>query len=214
MFHSAAGVLRLDRMRLVVLLSGSGSNFQTLVDAVAAGDLDIDIVAVGSDVPDAYGLTRAKNADIETFVVDYNTYDSRTAWTAALAATVSNYAPDIVLSSGLMRIVGEEFITQFDGRFINTHPALLPAFPGAHAVRDALDAGVLVTGTTLHIVDAGVDTGPILDQRAVTIAPDDDESSLHAKIKVAERQMLVENLTLLATGTTPKDLIPPYAKPR
>ncbi|HEY4557279.1 MAG TPA: phosphoribosylglycinamide formyltransferase [Enteractinococcus sp.] len=201
-------------MRLVVLLSGSGSNFQTLIDAVAADELDVDIVAAGSDVPDAYGLTRAKTAGIETFVVDYSAYESRAAWTSALADTVAQYQPDLVLSSGLMRIVGEEFITRFAGRFLNTHPALLPAFPGAHAVRDALRAGVVITGTTLHLVDAGVDTGPILDQRAVPIDPNDDEASLHNKIKVAERQMLLDNLAVLATGTTPVQLIPPYAKPR
>lgn len=201
-------------MRLVVLLSGSGSNFQALIDAVAADELDIDIVAAGSDVPDAYGLTRAHNAGIDTFVVNYADYESRTAWTTALAATVTDCAPDLVLSSGLMRIVGEEFITRFAGRFINTHPALLPAFPGAHAVTDALAAGVVVTGTTLHIVDAGVDTGPILDQRAVPIDADDDADSLHEKIKLAERQMLLDNLAVLAAGTTPEELIPPYAKPR
>lgn len=207
-------VLRLDGMRLVVLLSGSGSNFQTIIDAVAAHQLPVDIVAAGSDVPHAYGLTRAQDAEIETFVVDYAAYTSRADWTATLADAVASYNPDVVLSSGLMRIVGEEFINRFAGRFINTHPALLPAFPGAHAVTDALDAGVVVTGTTLHIVDAGVDTGPILDQRAVPIAPDDDADSLHEKIKVAERQMLLDNLALLATGTTPVELIPPYAKPR
>lgn len=201
-------------MRLVVLLSGSGSNFQTLIDAVAAHQLPIDIVAAGSDVPDAYGLTRAHTAGIETFVVDYAAYESRAAWTTALADTVASYTPDVVLSSGLMRIVGNEFIDRFAGRFINTHPALLPSFPGAHAVTDALAAGVVITGTTLHIVDAGVDTGPILDQRAVPIARDDDADSLHEKIKVAERQMLLDNLAVLATGTTPVQLIPPYAKPR
>jgi phosphoribosylglycinamide formyltransferase-1 len=201
-------------MRLVVLLSGSGSNFQTLIDAVAAGQLPITIVAAGSDVPDAYGLTRAKTAGIETFVVDYAAYESRAAWTSALADAVADYTPDLILSSGLMRIVGTEFIERFAGRFINTHPALLPAFPGAHAVSDALDAGVVITGTTLHIVDAGVDTGPILDQRAVPIARDDDVASLHEKIKVAERQMLIDNLAKLATGMTPAELIPRYAKPR
>lgn len=201
-------------MRLVVLLSGSGSNFQTLIDAVAADELDVDIVAVGSDVADAYGLIRAQTAGIETFVVDYQAHPSRAAWTTALADAVETYRPDVVLSSGLMRIVGPAFIDRFDGRFINTHPALLPSFPGAHAVTDALDAGVIVTGTTLHIVDSGVDTGPILDQRVVTITPDDDEASLHERIKVAERQMLVENLRLLAAGATPVELIAPYAKPR
>lgn len=201
-------------MRLVVLLSGSGSNFQAVIDAVATGDLDLDIVAAGSDVHDAYGLIRAQQADIPTFVVDYQAYDSRGAWTAALAKTVAAYQPDVILSSGLMRIVGESFIERFAGRFINTHPALLPAFPGARAVADALAAGVVVTGTTLHLVDAGVDTGPILDQRAVTIAADDDEARLHENIKRAERQMLLENLAVLATGTPPMALIRSYAKPR
>lgn len=201
-------------MRMVVLLSGSGSNFQTIIDAVASGDLALEIAAAGSDNPAAYGLTRAQTAGIETFVVDYSAYASRAAWTTALAETVATYTPDIVLSSGLMRIVGKEFIDQFAGRFINTHPALLPAFPGAHAVADALAAGVVVTGTTLHLVDAGVDTGPILDQRAVRIDRDDSEASLHEKIKVAERQMLLENLAVLAGGTTPQTLIRTYAKPR
>lgn len=201
-------------MRLVVLLSGSGSNFQAVIDAVAAGELDVDIVAAGSDVPDAYGLTRAQAAGIPTFVVDYHAHENRSAWTQALAATVAQYQPDVVLSSGLMRIVGEAFIDQFAGRFINTHPALLPSFPGAHAVADALAAGVVITGTTLHLVDAGVDTGPILDQRAVTIAVDDDEASLHEKIKGAERGMLLETLGVLANGTAPESLIRAYAKPR
>lgn len=201
-------------MRLVVLLSGSGSNFQTVIDAVAAGELDIDIVAAGADNHAAYGLTRAKTAGIETFVVDYQTSGSRQAWTTGLTHAVAAYNPDVVLSSGLMRIVGPEFIDHFDGKFLNTHPALLPAFPGAHAVKDALAAGVVVTGTTLHLVDTGVDTGPILDQRAVTIDTDDNETSLHEKIKVAERRMLVDNLAALATGTTPRELIRPYAKPR
>lgn len=201
-------------MRLVVLLSGSGSNFQAIIDAVAAGELDVDIVAAGSDVHDAYGLTRAKTAHIPTFVVDYHVYDSRSAWSVALADAVAAYQPDAVLSSGLMRIVGEAFIDRFAGQFINTHPALLPAFPGARAVADALAAGVVVTGTTLHLVDAGVDTGPILDQRAVTISADDDESRLHEKIKLVERQMLLDNLAELATGTPPAALIRSYAKPR
>lgn len=201
-------------MRMVVLLSGSGSNFQTIIDAVASGDLGLEIVAAGSDNPAAYGLTRAQTAGIETFVVDYSAYTSRAVWTTALAETVATYTPDIVLSSGLMRIVGQEFIDRFAGRFINTHPALLPAFPGAHAVSEALAAGVVVTGTTLHLVDAGVDTGPILDQRAVRIDRDDSEASLHEKIKMAERQMLLENLAVLAGGTTPQTLIRTYAKPR
>src|SRR5699024_2667690 len=123
-------------MRLVVLLSGSGSNFQAVIDAVATGDLDLDIVAAGSDVHDAYGLIRAQQADIPTFVVDYEACDSRGAWTGALAQTVAAYEPDVILASGLMCRVGEACIARFGGRFINTQPARLPAFPGGRAGAD------------------------------------------------------------------------------
>lgn len=197
-------------MRIVVLLSGSGSNFQAVLDAVSSGQLDLTIAAVGSDTPDAYGLTRAEQAGIDTFVVNYPDYPSRAAWTSALLATVNEYAPDVVVSSGLMRIVGEEFITAYTGRFINTHPALLPAFPGADGVGDALAYGVKITGCTLHLVDAGVDTGPIMDQRPVEIFPDDDADSLHERIKVVERAMLIEALATMASGVQPTDMVAPY----
>lgn len=189
-------------MRIVILLSGSGSNAQSIFDAVSAGTLDVEIAAVGSDKPDAYGLQRAQEARVETFVVDYADYLSRTAWTAALTETVLSYAPDYVLSSGLMRIVGAEFIQRFEGRFLNTHPALLPAFPGAHGVRDAFEYGVKVAGTTLHLVDTGVDTGQILDQRVVRIRPDDDVDSLHQRIKVEERTMILDALNALSAGSS------------
>ena len=184
-------------MRIVILLSGSGSNAQAVFDAVSSGALPIQISAVGSDTPDAYGLVRARDAGLETFVLDYADYPNRTAWTVALSDAVAGYDPDLVLSSGLMRIVGPEFIDRFAGRFINTHPALLPSFPGAHGVRDALAAGVKITGTTLHLVDAGVDTGRILDQRAVRIHPGEDEAALHERIKVEERAMVLDALTAL-----------------
>lgn len=184
-------------MRIVILLSGSGSNAQVVFDAVSSGALPIQISAVGSDTPDAYGLVRARDAGLETFVLDYADYPNRTAWTVALSDAVAGYDPDLVLSSGLMRIVGPEFIDRFAGRFINTHPALLPSFPGAHGVRDALAAGVKITGTTLHLVDAGVDTGRILDQRAVRIHPGEDEAALHERIKVEERAMVLDALTAL-----------------
>lgn len=187
-------------MRLVVLLSGSGSNFQAVLDAAAAGRLpDVQIVAVGSDVPDAYGLTRAHQAGLETFVVDWSDHPDRAAWTHALKETVDSYTPDYVLSSGLMRIVGEEFVDAYTGRFLNTHPALLPSFPGAHAVRDAMAYGVKITGTTLHEVDAGVDTGRILEQRAVAVEHADTEETLHERIKVAERAMIIDALERLST---------------
>lgn len=196
-------------MRIVILLSGSGSNAQAVFDAVSSGALPIQISAVGSDTPDAYGLVRARDAGLETFVLDYADYPNRSAWTVALSDAVAEYDPDLVLSSGLMRIVGSEFIDRFAGRFVNTHPALLPSFPGAHGVRDALAAGVKITGTTLHLVDAGVDTGRILDQRAVRIHPGESEAELHERIKVEERAMVLDALAALhrARQSTPDAMI-------
>ncbi|MFC7403183.1 phosphoribosylglycinamide formyltransferase [Citricoccus sp. GCM10030269] len=195
-------------MRIVALVSGSGSNLQAVIDAVAAGTLDVEIAAVGTDRPDAGGLARAAAAGIETFVVDFDQYSDRAAWNHALTATISSYAPDYVLSSGFMRIVGEEFIDAFDGRYLNTHPALLPAFPGAHGVRDALRYGVKVTGCTVHVADAGVDTGPILAQAAVPVLDTDNEAILHERIKVQERHLLLVVLGELAAGKRPEDYRP------
>lgn len=184
----------------MALVSGSGTNLQAVIDAVAAGQLNVEIAAVGADRPDAGGLDRAARAGIETFVVDFAEFSDRSAWNQALTEKCSSYAPDYVLSSGFMRIVGEAFLAEFGGRYLNTHPALLPAFPGAHGVRDALAYGVTVTGSTAHLVDSGVDTGPIIEQRTVPIAPDDTEASLHERIKVVEREMLVDVVTAMATG--------------
>jgi phosphoribosylglycinamide formyltransferase 1 len=197
----------MEPMRIVALVSGSGSNLQTVIDAVAAGRLDVEIAAVGSDNPHAGGLARAAAAGIETFVVDFSQFDDRAAWNHALTVKTASYDPDYVLSSGFMRIAGEEFINAFDGRYLNTHPALLPAFPGAHGVRDALRYGVKVTGCTVHIADAGVDTGPILAQAAVPVLETDTEAVLHERIKVQERHLLLVVLGELAAGKRPEDYL-------
>lgn len=189
-------------MRIVVLVSGTGSNLQAVIDAVDSGELDVEIAAVGADRPGTGGVERSAAAGIKTFVVPFKEFSDRDAWNHELTVQCRSHAPDYVVSSGFMRIVGEEFIKTFDGTYLNTHPALLPAFPGAHGVRDALAYGVKVTGCTVHIADAGVDTGPILAQRAVEIREDDDEASLHERIKVAERALLIETLASLAAAPT------------
>lgn len=175
--------------RVVVLLSGSGTLLQALLEASSAPGAAFEIVAVGSDRADAYRLTRALDAGVPTFVVPM--LPDRALWDRRLAETVSAYRPDLVVSAGFMKLVGAAFLSEFGGRFINSHPALLPSFPGMHGVRDALAAGVKVTGTTIFVVDEGVDTGRILAQRAVDVAPDDTEATLHERIKVVERALLV-----------------------
>jgi phosphoribosylglycinamide formyltransferase-1 len=187
-------------MRIVVLVSGTGSNLQAVIDAVKAGELDVEIAAVGADRPGTYGVERSADAGLDTFVVDFKDYADRADWNAALTKAVAAYDPDVVVSSGFMRIVSPEFIDAFGGKYLNTHPALLPAFPGAHGVRDAMAYGVKVTGCTVHWADAGVDTGPIIAQEAVEIAPDDTEDTLHERIKVVERRLLVRTLAELAAG--------------
>lgn len=186
-------------MRIVVLVSGTGSNLQAVIDAVKSGELDVEIAAVGADREGTYGVERADEAGLETFVVNFNSFPTRFEWDAALTAKVASYSPDVVVSSGFMRIVSPEFIDTFGGRYLNTHPALLPSFPGAHGVRDALAYGVKVTGCTVHWADAGVDTGPIIAQEAVTVRDDDSEESLHERIKVVERRLLVQTLAELSS---------------
>jgi phosphoribosylglycinamide formyltransferase-1 len=167
---------------------------QALLDA----DLPIEVVAVGADRENIEGLKRAERAGVPHFAVKLRDHADRTAWDAALTGAVASYEPDLVVSAGFMKIIGEQFLARFGGRMINTHPALLPAFPGAHGVRDALDYGVHVTGSTVHLVDAGVDTGPILAQEAVAVEPGDTEETLHERIKVVERRLLVETVGRLA----------------
>ncbi|OMH31467.1 phosphoribosylglycinamide formyltransferase [Tersicoccus sp. Bi-70] len=185
-------------MRLLVMVSGSGTGLQSVLDAVAAGSLPLTVVAVGSDVPGCSGLDRAARAGVPTFTVARNAFADRAAWNDALEAAIAEHEPDLVLFAGFMRIVGPGVVRRF--RIINTHPALLPAFPGAHGVRDALAYGAKVTGVTVHLVDDGVDTGPILAQRAVDIAPGEGEESLHERLKAVEHRLLVEVLAELATG--------------
>jgi phosphoribosylglycinamide formyltransferase 1 len=187
--------------RLVVLVSGSGTNLQALLDAiVGAGPAGYGarIVAVGADREGIAGLERAERAGLPTFVCRVKDYPNRGEWNRALAEATAAYEPDLVVSAGFMKIVGKEFLARFGGRFVNTHPALLPSFPGAHGVRDALAYGVKVTGCTVHFVDDGVDTGPIIAQGVVEIRDEDDESALHERIKEVERRLLVDVVGRLA----------------
>ncbi|TYP89783.1 phosphoribosylglycinamide formyltransferase [Blastococcus xanthinilyticus] len=186
------------RARLVVLLSGTGSLCAALLDATDDPAYPATVVAVGAD-RDAAGLEHARRRGVPTFVCALGDSPDRAAWDRALAARIAGFAPDLVVSAGFMKIVGPAVLAAFGGRLINTHPALLPAFPGAHAVRDALAAGAQVTGSTVHLVDAGVDTGPVLAQREVPVRPGDDETSLHERIKTVERELLVGTVAQLVT---------------
>jgi phosphoribosylglycinamide formyltransferase-1 len=180
--------------RLVVLVSGAGTNLQALLDACADPAYGAQVTAVGADRDGIEGLARADRAGVPTFVARVKDHDTRDAWDAALTEAVDSYDPDLVVSAGFMKILGKRFLDRFGGRVINTHPALLPSFPGTHAARDALDHGVKVTGCTAHFVDAGVDTGPIIAQEAVPVLDDDDEYTLHERIKDAERPLLVRTV--------------------
>lgn len=188
-------------MRVVVLASGSGSTLQALLDSPDRGLL-WEVVAVGSDKPGVTALDRAARAGVPTFTVSPADFADRPAWDAALADEVARHDPGLVVLAGFMRILGAPLVDAFAGRMVNTHPALLPSFPGAHGVRDALAHGVKVTGCTVHLVDTGVDTGPILDQAAVRVLPDDDEASLHERIKTAERELLTHVVSRLAHELT------------
>ncbi|AKS32655.1 phosphoribosylglycinamide formyltransferase [Mycolicibacterium goodii] len=183
--------------RLVVLASGTGSLLASLLDA-AEGDYPARVVAVGTDRKCA-ALDVAAAADVPAYTVRLGDHADRAAWDAALTAATAEHRPDLVVSAGFMKILGPEFLSRFPGRVVNTHPALLPAFPGAHAVAEALNYGVRVTGCTVHLVDSGVDTGPILAQQVVEIDDDDTEETLHERIKVVERRLLVDVLAALAT---------------
>jgi formyltetrahydrofolate-dependent phosphoribosylglycinamide formyltransferase len=190
---------------VVVLLSGTGSLCAALLDAADDPAYPAQVVAVGAD-RDATGLEHARRRTLPTFVCPLPGHPDRAAWDRELAARIGGFEPDLVVSAGFMKIVGPAVLAAFGGRLINTHPALLPAFPGAHAVRDALAAGVAVTGASVHVVDSGVDTGPVLAQRRVEVLPGDDEARLHERIKAVERELLVETVAQLATTTRPQHL--------
>lgn len=183
--------------RLVVLASGTGSLLNSLL-AAAQGDYPARVVAVGVD-RDCRATQIAAEANIPAFAVRVGEHPTRDDWDAAITEATAAHQPDLVVSAGFMRILGPQFLSRFNGRILNTHPALLPAFPGAHGVRDALAYGVKVTGCTVHLVDAGVDTGPILAQQPVEVRDGDNEETLHERIKVVERQLLVDVVAAIAT---------------
>jgi formyltetrahydrofolate-dependent phosphoribosylglycinamide formyltransferase len=183
--------------RVVVLVSGAGTLLQALLDA-AGPDYPAQVVAVGADRAGTAALERAVNRGLPTFVVELAQHPDRASWDAALTDAVAAQAPDLVVTAGFMKILGPIFLDRFGGRVLNTHPALLPAFPGLRPVARALAHGVQVTGATVHLVDSGVDTGPILAQRAVEVLPDDTEQWLHERIKIVERRLLVDVVAELA----------------
>ena len=182
--------------RLVLLASGRGSLLQSVLDA-ADGDFPARVVAVGAD-RECRAVDIAAAAGVPVFTTRLRDHADRASWDAALTASTAEYEPDLVVSAGFMKILGPTFLSRYQGRVLNTHPALLPAFPGAHAVPDALEYGVRVTGSTVHLVDAGTDTGPVLAQEAVPVLDGDDEASLHERIKVVERRLLVEVIAAVA----------------
>ncbi len=186
--------------RVAALASGTGSLLDVLCRAAGDGALDCTVVGLLSDRPDVGALAVAARHGVPASVVQPRDHPDRAAWDVALAEQLAEQRPDWVVSVGFMRVLGPAVLDRFPNRVLNTHPALLPSFPGAHAVRDALAHGVHVTGATVHLVDAGVDTGPILAQEAVPVLPGDDEAVLHERIKVVERQLLLRTLSALLTA--------------
>ncbi len=182
------------RARLVVLVSGAGTNLQAMLDACADPGYGAQVVAVGADRAGVPALDRAARAGVPAFVHRVADYPDRADWDRALTASCAEAQPDLIVLAGFMKLVGKDFLAAFDGRVINTHPALLPAFPGMHGVRDALEHGVKLTGCTVFLVNAGTDTGPVLAQAAVPVLDDDDEATLHERVKVTERRLLVETV--------------------
>ena len=185
-------------LRVVVLVSGSGTNLQALLDAAAAPSYGVEIVAVGADRDGIEGLARAERAGTPTFWHRVKDFDTRADWDAAFTAAVDAHRPDLVVSAGFMKLLGPAFLAAYGGRILNTHPALSPSFPGMHGPAEALEYGVKVTGCTLFVVDAGVDTGPIVAQSAVPVLQDDTVESLHERIKTVERLLLVEAVGRIA----------------
>lgn len=185
-------------LSVVVLISGSGTNLQALLKATDNPLYPAKIVAVGSD-KDAPGLAHAELYEVDTFVVQPERFESRELWAETLLASVEHHQPDLVVLAGFMRILPANFVNALKGRLINTHPSLLPLYPGSHAVRDALAAKATITGVTIHKVDEGVDTGEIIVQQSVPVEANDTESSLHEKIKVIERELLVQCVEDIAT---------------
>jgi len=183
--------------RLVVLASGAGSLLSSLL-AAAVGDYPARVVAVGAD-RDCLATEIAAAASLPTFTVRLGDYPTRDDWDAAITAATDVHSPDLIVSAGFMKILGQKYLSRYCGRILNTHPTLLPAFAGAHGVAEALAYGVKITGCTVHLVDAGMDTGPILAQQSVAVLDGDTEETLHERIKVTERQLLVDVVAAIAT---------------
>jgi formyltetrahydrofolate-dependent phosphoribosylglycinamide formyltransferase len=177
-----------------VLVSGAGTNLQALLDACADDLFGARVAAVGADRDGIAGLRHAEAAGIATFTRRVKDFPRRQDWDRALTAACASFEPDLVISAGFMKLVGRDFLARFGGRFINTHPALLPSFPGMHGIRDALEYGVKMAGCTVFMVDQGTDSGPVIAQAAVPVHDDDDEASLHERVKVAERALLVQTV--------------------
>jgi phosphoribosylglycinamide formyltransferase-1 len=182
------------------MISGSGTLLQALLDADRAEDAAFSVAAVVSDRDGVAGLDRARAASVPTAVVPLSEFPDRDAWDRAVVRTLDTFHPDLVVCAGFMKLLGAPVVEAYAGRIVNTHPALLPSFPGAHGVRDALAHGVKVTGCSVILVDTGVDSGPILAQRAVDVQDDDTEDTLHERIKVVERELLVDVVTRIARG--------------
>nr|WP_221247620.1 phosphoribosylglycinamide formyltransferase [Gordonia humi] len=186
-----------DRAPVVVLASGTGTLLAAIIDHAASPDAAFTVVGVVVD-RDCAAAQIAADADIPVIACKLKEYPDRAAWDGALAHAVADFGSDWVVTAGFMKILGPAFLNRFGGTIVNSHPALLPSFVGAHAVADALAYGVKVTGTTVHLIDDGVDTGPILAQRVVEVAPDDTEATLHERIKIVERALLPEVVDVLA----------------
>jgi phosphoribosylglycinamide formyltransferase 1 len=188
-----------SRAQVVVLVSGTGTNLQALLDATDDPSYPAEVVAVGSDREGIEGLKRADAAGVATFVLSPQEFTSREEWDLALAERLATYRPSLVVLAGFMHLVGPAVLGRFEHRVINTHPALSPSFPGMHAPRDAIAHGVRISGCTIFVVDDGVDTGPIVAQAAVAVEEGDTETSLHERIKQAERDLLVGTVADLVT---------------
>ena len=177
-----------------MLVSGAGTNLQALLDACAGNGYGAQVVAVGADRDDIAALARAGDAGVPTFTLRLRDFPSREDWDQALTTACADFAPDLIVLAGFMKLVGAAFLASFGGRVINTHPALLPSFPGMHGVRDTLEYGAKVSGCTVFLVDSGTDSGPVIAQAAVPVHDGDDEAALHERIKVAERGLLVDTV--------------------
>jgi len=187
-------------LKLVVLISGGGSNLRSLLEAAEDAEFPARVVAIGAD-RDADGLAHAEDFGIPTFAVAYSNYPDRESWGQALLEQIQQWQPDLVVLSGFMRLLPPSVVAALEPNLINTHPAYLPEFPGAHGVRDAIAAGVTETGASVIAVDNGVDSGPIIAQERVAIHPNDTESTLHDRIKIVERRLLVQAVLDIANGT-------------